>query len=253
MKKPQTKRRREDPSPDLLEGMARRRFIRVAASGTAIAALGGVYVIGDGLIGSARGEARPDGRPRLPPGQRVLQRLKPMGGVEGDGSRSKFRLRVHGEVENPFEIDFRALLKMKQVERALDVHCVTGWSLLGGKWAGVQLKRLAERAQPSARARHVIFEAAHGYTANVRIDEALADDVMVAHRLDGVPLARAHGSPVRAVVPDLYFWKSAKWLTGIRFVRRDEPGYWERRGYNNHADPWLEERYAPWAASFMDR
>ena len=92
-------------------------------------------------------------------------------------------------------------------------------------------------------ARHVIFEAAHGYTANVRRDMALGDDVMVSWEIDGRRLARAHGAPVRALVPDLYFWKSAKWLTGIRFVRRDEPGFWETRGYHNHADPWKEERY----------
>jgi DMSO/TMAO reductase YedYZ molybdopterin-dependent catalytic subunit len=78
----------------------------------------------------------------------------------------------------------------------------------------------------------------------VLLRDGLAPTVMVAHRLDGTPLARAHGSPVRAIVPDLYFWKSAKWLTGIRFTREDEPGYWETRGYNNHADPWKEERYS---------
>jgi len=103
---------------------------------------------------------------------------------------------------------------------------------------------LAKRAKLKKTARHVVFEAAHGYTANVPLGEALKPNVMIAHRLDGRPLQRAHGAPVRNVVPDLYFWKSAKWLTGIRFVTRDEPGYWERRGYNNHGDPWLEERYA---------
>jgi DMSO/TMAO reductase YedYZ molybdopterin-dependent catalytic subunit len=90
---------------------------------------------------------------------------------------------------------------------------------------------------------HVIFEAAYGYTSNVLLHEALAPQVLVAHKLEGSPLPRDHGAPVRALVPDLYFWKSAKWLKGIRFVRDDEPGYWETRGYHNHADPWKEERY----------
>jgi len=67
---------------------------------------------------------------------------------------------------------------------------------------------------------------------------------MVVSRIDGRRFATEHGAPVRALVPDLYFWKSAKWLQGIRFVEHDEPGYWETRGYNNHADPWREERYA---------
>ncbi len=73
----------------------------------------------------------------------------------------------------------------------------------------------------------MIFEAAHGYTTNVRLDEALAEDNLVAWRLDDHPLPRSHGGPVRAVVPDLYFWKSAKWLTGIKLVEKDEKGYWE--------------------------
>jgi DMSO/TMAO reductase YedYZ molybdopterin-dependent catalytic subunit len=89
----------------------------------------------------------------------------------------------------------------------------------------------------------VIFEAAHGYTANVPLREALGPQIMVVRELAGAPLPRAHGGPLRALVPHLYFWKSAKWLTGIRFVARDEPGYWETRGYHNHGDPWREERY----------
>jgi DMSO/TMAO reductase YedYZ molybdopterin-dependent catalytic subunit len=102
---------------------------------------------------------------------------------------------------------------------------------------------LAARAKPRPSARHVIFEAAHGYTSNVLLREALAPSVLLTHRYEGRPLARQHGGPVRGLVPDLYFWKSAKWLTGIRFVARDEPGYWETRGYHNHADPRRQERY----------
>jgi DMSO/TMAO reductase YedYZ molybdopterin-dependent catalytic subunit len=226
---------------------SRRQFVRTAASGASFVALGGVYRFADE---AQAGEPREDGRPRLPPGQRLLTKLKPMGGRPGEPGKSRWRLKVHGEVAAPFEIDFRELLGMPQVEQALDVHCVTGWSVLGARWRGVRVADLAGRAKPKAGARHVVFEAAHGYTANVRIAEALAPSVMVAHRLDGSSLALPHGSPVRGVVPDLYFWKSAKWLTGIRFVRRDEPGYWERRGYHNHADPWLEERHSDIGAAF---
>ena len=78
----------------------------------------------------------------------------------------------------------------------------------------------------------------------VPIANALAPDSLIAHRYDGSALARRHGAPARAVIPQLYFWKSAKWITGIRFVRRDEPGFWETRGYHNHADPWKEERHS---------
>jgi DMSO/TMAO reductase YedYZ molybdopterin-dependent catalytic subunit len=151
---------------------------------------------------------------------------------------------VYGEVENPLDLDYAALLALTQVEQQADVHCVTGWSVLGALFKGVQVAELAKLAKLKEGARHAIFEAAHGYTANVPLKEALAPAAMVTYRMDGKPFSVDHGAPVRGLVPDLYFWKSAKWLTGIRFVRRDEPGYWETRGYNNHADPWREERYA---------
>ncbi len=231
-----------DPELDKLR--ARRRFIAQAATGTVVTALGAAYFLSDDLTREAKAQTRKDGRPRLPPGQRVLERLKPMGGQPGDPSPGNFKLRVHGEVEQPFEVGFAELLKLPQASLALDVHCVTGWTVLGAKFEGVLLKTLADKAKLKPKARFVIFEAAHDYTSNISLRDALKPEVMVAHRLDGEPLSRAHGAPVRNIVPDFYFWKSAKWLTGIRFVEHDEPGYWETRGYNNHADPWREERYS---------
>ncbi len=228
-----------DPAEgDFLDRLhARRKFIQRAAAGTLITTLGGVYAFADDFMGTA------DAKDRLPPGQRRLTKLKSMGGIEGDPSPGAFRLKVHGEVEQPFELDFQQLLAMPQVELKLDVHCVTGWSVFDALWKGVKFTDLAARATLKPSARHVIFEAANGYTTNVPLNDAMQPNVLVAHRLDDAPLGRAHGAPVRDVVPQLYFWKSAKWLTGIRFVTRDEPGYWEKRGYHNHADPWLEERY----------
>jgi DMSO/TMAO reductase YedYZ molybdopterin-dependent catalytic subunit len=235
-----------DRYPELKDAWNRRQFVKSAAVGTVFMALGGalVRIAGDDLTKQARAEKRPDGRQRLPPGQRPLEALRPMGGAEGDGDVRNFRLRVHGAVKSPFEIDYAGLLKLPQAEQQVDVHCVTGWSLLGGLWKGVQIALLAEKAEVKPEARHVIFEAAHGYTANAPLKEATAANAMVTYRLNGKPLALQHGAPVRGLVPDLYFWKSAKWLTGIRFAKNDEPGYWEVRGYNNHADPWKEERYA---------
>jgi DMSO/TMAO reductase YedYZ molybdopterin-dependent catalytic subunit len=233
-------------SPEVQASLSRRSFISRAASGTVVTAMGGglLYVLNDRLTREAQAMATPDGRPRLPPGQRVLEALRPMGGTPGSPSVADFRLQIHGEVDKPITLDWAALLGQPQTELELDVHCVTGWSLLGAKWKGVRLKDLAALAGVKKTARHVVFEAAHGYTANVRLSEALAPEVLIAHRHEDKPLARPHGAPVRAVVPSLYFWKSAKYLTGIKFVARDEPGYWETRGYHNHADPWLEERYS---------
>jgi len=235
-----------DRFPEMGPAWERRQFLKTAAAGTAFLALGGALVrlASDDLTREARAAKREDGKKRLPPGQRVIETLKPMGGEEGDGSVKSFNLKVHGAVKTPFELDYAALLKLPQVEQKADVHCVTGWSMLDGLWKGVQLSLLAEKAGVKDEAKHVIFEAAHGYTANVPIKEALVPGGMVTYRLNGKPFALKHGAPVRGLVPDLYFWKSAKWLTGIRFVKADEPGYWETRGYNNHADPWKEERYA---------
>ena len=230
--------------PELEKSLERRRFIQAAGAGTVVLALGGVYVLSDELTREAQAQTRADGRPRLPPGQRVIQALRPMGGEPGDPSPSAYRLRVHGAVEAPFELTFAELLGLPQSEQSLDVHCVTTWSVLGANFKGVKVADLAERAKPKKSARYVIFESAHDYTSNVSLHDALKPTVMVAHQLNGAPLPRAHGAPVRAIVPEFYFWKSAKWLTGIRFSDHDEPGYWETRGYNNHADPWRSERYA---------
>lgn len=223
----------------------RRSFLRVLGAGAVVAALGGINAaLGDEADRKASAEKLPDGRPRLPPGQHLIARIRPMGGEEGDPSPSAWRLRVHGEVDSPYELDFTRLLAMPQIEQTCDVHCVTKWSLLDSHWTGVRVADLAAKAKLRPSARFVIFEAAHGYTANLPLREALRPNVLVAHRYEGNPLPRAHGSPVRSLVPDLYFWKSAKWLTGIRFANGDEPGFWEVRGYHNHADPWKEERFS---------
>lgn len=221
----------------------RRRFIQGAVAGTTLVALGGaLYRLLDPSL--AQAAERDDGRPRVPPGQRVIERLRPMGGEEGDPGASKFSLKIHGEVDSPFTLSFKDLLALPNVTQKADVHCVTTWSVLDATWTGVRVAELAARAGLRKSARYLIFEAAHGYTANIPIREALKPNVLVAHRLDDEPLGRPHGAPVRSVVPDRYFWKSAKWLTGLRFVKKDEPGFWETRGYSNSADPWKEERYS---------
>jgi hypothetical protein len=232
--------------PETIEpSMSRRAFVRSATVGTVVIALGGAgyCLANEEDEKKARATPRADGRPKLPPGQYLLNRIRPMGGVEGDPSPGGWRLQVSGEVDNPFTIDMGELLKMTQVDAMCDVHCVTKWTVLDAKWTGVKLADIAARAKVKPTARHVIFEAFGGYTSNVRIKEALDPAVIIAHKYEGNPLARAHGAPARIVVPDLYFWKSAKWITGVRFVAADRPGFWETRGYHNHADPWKEERY----------
>jgi DMSO/TMAO reductase YedYZ molybdopterin-dependent catalytic subunit len=232
-----------DEYPELRESMERRRFLKTAAAGTALVALGGgTYVLAADDDPRAK-QLRADGRPRLPPGQRLIDALKPMGGDPGDPSPATFRLHVHGEVENPLDLDFAALTALPAVEQTCDVHCVTGWSMLDSKWTGASIAHIAKLAKVRDNARYMIFEAANGYTANVRIAEALAPTSLVAYRYAGGAIPRPNGPPVRGLMPDLYFWKSPKWLIGLYFSARDKPGYWETRGYHNHADPWKEERY----------
>lgn len=221
-----------------------RRAFLGALAGTTLVFIGGVkYCLADAeKTAKLMKELRPDGRQRLPPNQYPLERLRPMGGSEGDPSPKNWRLKVHGEVDSPFEIDYAELLALPQQEQTCDVHCVTKWSVINSHWTGVRVSDLAARAKLKPSARFAIFEAAEGYTSNVDLKEALKPNVLVAHKYEGEPLARRNGAPVRGLVPDRYFWKSAKWLTGIRFSAEDHPGYWEVRGYDNHADPWLEER-----------
>src|SRR5688500_14157835 len=135
-------------TPELQRLEERRSFLKKAAAGTLIVALGGgIYrLASDDLTRAARAQVRKDGKKRLPPGQRVIEELRPMGGEPGSTKTDDFRLRVHGEVERPFVADWKQLLAMPRAEIIADVHCVTGWSMLGATWAGVLVSHIAERA-----------------------------------------------------------------------------------------------------------
>ena len=232
------------PSPEIARILERRRFLKNAAAGTLLVALGGgSYVVAAADDPRAK-TPRPDGRPRLPPGQRIIDALKPIGGDPGDVNPANFHLHVHGEVENPVTLDFAKLLALPQTDLTCDVHCVTGWTMFDATWRGVQVAELAKLVRVKSTARYVIFEAANSYTANVRLSEALAPSVLVAHQHGGKSLSRPHGPPARALVPDLYFWKSAKWVRGITMQRSDRPGFWEQNGYHMYGDPWREQRYS---------
>src|SRR5262249_16786304 len=136
----------DDP---LSPSMQRRTFLRALSAGTVVVALGGgAYVLADSEDERhARATLRPDGRPRLPPNQYLLKRLRPMGGDEGDPSPGNWRLKVHGEVESPFTLSFAEMLAMPQTELTCDVHCVTKWSVLGARFTGVRVAELGARAK----------------------------------------------------------------------------------------------------------
>src|SRR5688500_585260 len=167
----------------------RRQFIRNAAAGTALVALGGALyrIAADDMTRRAAAEERGDGKTRLPPGQRVIEKFKDMGGDPGDGDAKSFKLRVDGLVKNELELDYGKLLKLPQTTVEADVHCVTGWTVLGTTFKGVRIADLAEKAGVKSNVKHVILEAAHGYTANVPYKEAIGDTCMVTYRMNGKP------------------------------------------------------------------
>ncbi|MCI4358243.1 MAG: molybdopterin-dependent oxidoreductase [Thermoplasmata archaeon] len=188
--------------------------------------------------------ARPEGS-RIPPGQ-VLNRGFPIlhaGTIPTDLTRDTWRLRVHGAVAHPFELAFAELLEFPQKEEVVDIHCVTSWTKLDTRWRGVPFRSIAERAAPDPDARFVVMECEQGFTTSLPMPALFEDSVLLAHGYGGAPLAPEHGGPVRMLVPQRYFYKSAKWLRGIKFVVQDEPGFWEVRGYSNLADPWKQTRY----------
>jgi DMSO/TMAO reductase YedYZ molybdopterin-dependent catalytic subunit len=124
-----------------------------------------------------------------------------------------------------------------------DIHCVTKWSKLDTSFGGVSVDTLLEAARPQPGATHALASSYGGYTTNLQLDDLTGGRGWVVWEWEGQPLPREHGGPVRLLVPHLYFWKSAKWLDGLRLLDHDEPGFWEINGYHNHGDPWKEERY----------
>jgi DMSO/TMAO reductase YedYZ molybdopterin-dependent catalytic subunit len=185
-----------------------------------------------------------DGRPRLPPGQRLVEGWPVLhyGGIPRVDLDS-WELRVFGLVGEELRFDWEQVQALPQVKLRTDIHCVTTWSRYDNDWEGISFQHIMELAQPTPAAKHVVFHCYGGYTTNVPLEELDREDVLLVHSHDGAPLSEEHGAPLRGMIPQLYFWKSAKWIAGIEFVAEDRPGFWEMYGYHMHGDPWREERY----------
>ncbi|MFO0294950.1 MAG: sulfite oxidase-like oxidoreductase [Rhodospirillales bacterium] len=181
---------------------------------------------------------------RLPPGQREVKNWPVLDlGILPEVTTANWKLEVEGLVEAPLTLDFAGFMALPQVEAVSDIHCVTQWSRFDNAWAGVATRELLARVRPRPEARFVIQTSYDGYTTNLPLADFAGEDVLLAHRWEGAPIAPEHGGPVRLVLPKLYFWKSAKWLTKLSFVAEDQPGFGEVRGYHMRGDPWKEERY----------
>lgn len=182
---------------------------------------------------------------RVPAGQKVVAKLPVLDlGIHPQIDTGDYQLQIDGCVDQPITLDWAALQALGVVDISSDFHCVTRWSHLDTAWRGVPTRALLALIQVQARATHVMAHSADGYSTNIPLAYLQADNALIVTGLDGAALPRQHGGPVRLVIPALYAWKSAKWLTRLEFMAADQRGFWEQRGYHNHADPWLEQRFS---------
>lgn len=192
-----------------------------------------------------RGPANRHGMPQVPVGQTVTQKWPVLDlGYQPDVGLDRWRLTVDGEVENPVVLKWADFLALPQTDDVSDFHCVTTWSKLDMAWRGVRLMDLAALVMPKETATHVLCYGYDTYTTNLSLEEALKPDVLLVHTFEGKPLPKEHGGPVRMITPQLYAWKGSKWIKRVRFLPKNQLGFWEERGYSNTAYPWRNDRYS---------
>jgi len=179
---------------------------------------------------------------RLPPGQYVESGFPVLtAGPTPDIAPKEWGLRIDGMVAEEAEWTWDELHELPFEEVPCDIHCVTKWSKLGTSFRGVSIDTLLEAVEPLGP--YATAYSYGGYTTNLPIEDLTDGKAWVVTEHEGEPLPREHGGPARLLVPHLYFWKSAKWVAGLRVMDHDEPGFWEANGYHNRGDPWREERY----------
>ncbi len=182
---------------------------------------------------------------RVPPGQYLTKKFPVLHYSHVPAfDAERYRLWTRGCVDRPLSLSWTEVLALPRIEDVSDFHCVTTWSRLDNRWEGISFRQVAERTGVRPEATHVLLHCLDEYTTNLPLRTLMDDDVLVALRHEGEALPAEHGGPIRLVVPKIYAWKSAKWLTGIEFLEADRRGFWEERGYHNRADPWRDERYS---------
>jgi DMSO/TMAO reductase YedYZ molybdopterin-dependent catalytic subunit len=198
---------------------------------------------------SSRKTERKD-RP-LPPSQRAINRLLRWGkdhptiGVPVPKiDLDNWVLVIDGEIEKPLKLNWNDVLKLPKTESTSDFHCVEGWSVLDCKWEGILFKHIVDLVKPKEKAKFVTFECADGYTTSLTLKELSGDDILLAYKLNEQFLEEGLGAPLRLVVPSKYAYKSAMWITRVKFTSKKEMGYWESRGYSDTADVWKNDRFS---------
>jgi len=179
---------------------------------------------------------------RIPPGQYLERRFPVLSaGPTPHMPLNRWDFSIVGEVEQLKRWTWDELRALPHETVTADIHCVTKWSKLDTHWEGVSVDTLLEQVEYDAS--YVVAFCDGGYTTNLPLEEVIGGKAWVVYAYEGEPLAPEHGGPARLLVPHLYFWKSAKWVRGLRLVNKDEPGFWESLGYHNFGDPWKEQRY----------
>ncbi len=183
---------------------------------------------------------------RLPPNQAALDELRVLTyGPTPKIDLAKWRFGLFGLVEKETELTWEQFQALPKTKLVADFHCGTQWSVLDNTWEGVTPRDIAALARPAPRAKFVMVHCFGGYTTNLSLDDFMQPDVLFAYRRNGKELPLDNGWPLRLIVPKLYAWKSAKWVSGLEYRASDAPGFYESRGYNNRGDPWKDERFWP--------
>ncbi len=186
------------------------------------------------------------GMPRLPVGQTETVKWPILDlGIQPEVPLESWELVVDGACAHPLRLGWEDLLRVGVVEDHSDFHCVTRWSKMDLAWKGVRVADVLALAEVDEAATHLLCHAYDGYSTNLPLEEAIKSDVLLVFEVDGRPLPREHGGPVRMITPQLYAWKGAKWIRRIELLTEDRPGFWEQRGYSNTAHPWRDDRYSP--------
>jgi DMSO/TMAO reductase YedYZ molybdopterin-dependent catalytic subunit len=182
---------------------------------------------------------------RLPPGQYLTEKWPVLhAGAVPDIDLASWDFAVWGEVDNAIRLTWEELNRLPKTAVTEDIHCVTRWSRFDTSFEGVHWSEVQKLVGQRPSARYVVAHAEQGFTSNVPIASLEDPQALLATHADGEALTLEHGWPLRLVIPGKYFWKSAKWLRGIELTAVDQPGFWERYGYHNDADPFEEQRYA---------
>ena len=189
-------------------------------------------------------DARDSARDRLPPGQIVTRKWPVLHyGTVPPVDLAAWRFAVTGQVERPVWLTWDELQGLPRRETVCDMHCVTRWSRYDNVFEGVPVQALLARAGVRPEAAYALVHAEQGFTTNLPLADLDRPANLLALSHNGEPLTPEHGGPVRLLVPHLYLWKSAKWVTGLQLLEQDYPGFWEQNGYHMRGDPWREERY----------